>query len=96
MTKKVDLNVGQNLVTSWRNIATQNGRRTLAEALDTLNQDLGTKTKHDRITAWESGKRSPSPEVINYMLRVVLQSSLRDHGLSPDQIDLIFKRIQIA
>lgn len=100
MTKRektgVTASMEDNLVTSWRRIMTEHGKKSLAEALSIMNQDLGANYFHHRITAWEQGKRQPSQQVINYMLSKVLPVILSEYGLTIAQANIIIQQIKIA
>jgi hypothetical protein len=63
-----------NIVSTWRRLMTDGGTLPLSDALKSLNQDLGTNYRHDRITAWEQalGGRKPNVQVYEYMLSVVI------------------------
>lgn len=99
MTKRgrgsINIPLGKNLVTTWRSIATKNGQLELKEALQVMNQDLGTNYLHHRITEWEQGKRQPGQRVINYMMNQVLPVLLSGFNISKDQINLILDDIKI-
>lgn len=89
---------GPNLVSTWRQIATQGGEMPLVVALDQLNTALGTRYRHDSITQWEQSLngRKPSQEVINYMMSIVLPYLLKEAGLSAYKAKAITEKVYIA
>lgn len=64
----------RNIVKTWRQVVTDQGRKKLKPALDAMNAALGTSIRHDRIAEWEKGRggRKPSAAVYEYMLRTSL------------------------
>lgn len=69
-----------NLISSWR---TFHGELDLA-ALDTLNEDLGSRYIMSRVAEWERGGRQPNAAVVNYMIADVLPGLLKEAGLTED------------
>lgn len=88
--------LGKNLVSTWRTIATKGGQLELKEALQIMNQELGTNYLHHRVSEWEQGKRQPGQRVINYMMEKVLPVLLADFRINDDQLNLILANIKIV
>lgn len=84
-----------NLVSTWRKIVTDNGDKPVVTGLHAMNETLGANYLHHRITAWEKGIRQPSPDVINYMVPIVLKHLLMKAGLTYQQINSIIDNIKI-
>lgn len=88
--------LGQNLVSTWREISTNKGQLELKEALGIMNLDLGTNYLHHRITEWEQGKRQPSIKVINYMIAKCIPILLENSTLKEEEMYSIIDRLTIA
>lgn len=82
-----------NLISTWKEVATRSG--TLTEALKMINDHLGLKITHSRLSDWEKGKRAPSPTVINYLLAEALRDKLTELEIEQDQIEEIILQLSI-
>jgi|GEM_PF-5691434 len=87
---------GENLVSSWRKIVTNNGEIDLKTPLDKMNKSLNISIQHSRVTAWEQGNRQPGQKVINYMMKIVLKEMLGNLGVSNSSIYKVINSTQIA
>jgi hypothetical protein len=89
----------KNLVQAWLEVELEN--KILAEALEELNDHLGSAHSHSRVREWEEnrnnrGERLPR-EVRLYMAKIVARDVLSAAGmdtkkLTTRQIDLIAER----
>ena len=79
-----------NLFTTWRELKRAQGL-TLTQALNGLNKALGTRYQHGRFKKWEDGERLPKADVLQFILRDVLTTVLKEAGLSPLKIKKIVK-----
>jgi transcriptional regulator with XRE-family HTH domain len=82
-----------NLISTWKEVVTRSG--TLTEALKLINDYLGLKITHSRLSDWEKGKRAPSPTVINYLLAESLRDKLTELEIEYDQIEEIILQLSI-
>lgn len=89
----------KNLVQAWLEVELQD--KILAQALDDLNEHLGSAHSHSRVREWEEnrnnrGERLPR-EVRLYMAKIVAKDVLSAAGLdikrlTNRQVDLIAER----
>jgi hypothetical protein len=78
----------KNLVQAWLEVELSN--KILAEALEDLNEHLGSAHTHSRIREWEEnrnnrGERLPR-EVRVYMAKIVARDVLRAAGFDPKKL----------
>ena len=75
------------LVESWIEAERAQGR-SLADAIRFLNQVLGSKVTHSRVSEWRRGIYVPTPAATSLMLIETLPWALRQAGLqtSPAEI----------
>lgn len=78
--KRVRKNV-QNIVQTWLDAATDDGRRLLKEAVETLNVRTGRRYTSSRINEMLNG-RSMDRETYVAMLAVALPRALKEEGIS--------------
>jgi hypothetical protein len=89
----------KNLVQAWLEVELEN--KILTEALEDLNDHLGSAHSHSRVREWEEnrnnrGERLPR-EVRVYMAKIVARDVLKAAGLDPKkltsrQVDQIAER----
>lgn len=86
-----------NLVGTWRRVVTEDGTKKLAPALNRLNETLGTKVRHSRIKEWERGthNRSPSPDIINYMIQEAVPELAGAYGLGTGESEELASLLKI-
>lgn len=85
-----------NLVSSWRQVVTNNGEKELKAALDKMNGALDTSYRHDRIKEFEKGTRRPNPDVIDYMLQITLPALAKELGLNETEAQYLAKKCKLA
>lgn len=64
------------LVSSWLNAESALGR-SQAEAIRRLNHKLGARFTASRVSEWRDGRRTPSAEVVRYMLSYAIPYAIR-------------------
>ncbi len=84
--KKTKLS-GKSLVESWLFVELEAKERTLKEALDELNDTLGSAHTHSRVREWEQN-RNGRGERLPRSLRIVLGKKVIREVLSAAGIDL--------
>lgn len=82
-----------NLAATWRDINASD--KSLKEALTKLNNVLGMKVTHSRLSEWEQDRKTPSPAVIDYMLNDTLKVLLKQHSGSTEDTESIIKKLRI-
>lgn len=75
------------LVESWIEAEKAYGY-TLAEAIRHLNKDRGTKLTHSRVAEWRTGKYTPSPAIISYLLYNTLPWAIKKAGIQATETQL--------
>jgi len=78
----------KNLVQAWLEVELSD--KILAEALEDLNEHLGSAHSHSRVREWEEnrnnrGERLPR-EVRLYMAKIVARDVLKAAGLDPKKL----------
>lgn len=84
-----------NLCSSYRAITQRNGLN-LSEMLELINTECDLNITHSRFSEWESGKRSPKKEVINFILAQVIRDKGDALKLTPSQIKDLVESVRIA
>lgn len=80
----------KNLVQAWLEVELNENDKILAEALEDLNQHLGSAHTHSRVREWEEnrngrGERLPR-EVRVYMAKIVARSVLNAAGFDSKKL----------
>lgn len=80
----------KNLVQAWLEVELNENDKILAEALEDLNQHLGSAHTHSRVREWEEnrngrGERLPR-EVRVYMAKIVARSVLNAAGFDAKKL----------
>ena len=70
--------MSQNLISTFIEVVTLDG--SLAEAIRAMNATLDTRYTNSRLREWERGDRQPTPQVMDYMLGIVLPWLLEQEG----------------
>ena len=71
-----------NLIEAWIAVSTATPGRTLADAVRDIAAATGRPIRQNRIYEWRDGKRTPPPNVLRAMARVVAPRILGAHGIS--------------
>ncbi len=84
-----------NLISTFVDVVTVDGDARLADALRSLNAALGTGYTNSRLREWERGARRPTPQVVDYMLGVVLPALLADEKISPSRARALTRKCRL-
>ena len=74
-----------NLISTFIGVVTLDG--SLAEAIRAMNAALDARYTNSRLREWERGDRQPTPQVMDYMLGIVLPWLLKQAGFRQADVD---------
>ena len=86
---------GMNLISTFVEVVTTDDGVRLADALRALNASLGTTYSNSRLREWERGDRRPTPQVVDYMLGIVLPALLAKEGVSPSRVKALVRKCRL-
>lgn len=84
-----------NLISTFVEVVTAEGGVRLADALRALNTSLSATYTNSRLREWERGDRRPTPQVVDYMLGVVLPALLAKEGVSPSRAKALVRKCRL-
>ena len=83
-----------NLISTFVDAVTAD-EASLADALRAMNAQLGTHYTNSRLREWERGARQPTPQVMDYMLGIVLPYLLLREKLNPKRVRVLVRQCQL-
>ena len=83
----------ENLISSFIEIVSRHG--SLAAGIRAMNATLDTRYTHSRLREWERGDRQPTPQVMDYMLGIVLPWLLEQADLSPADVARLVRHCRL-
>ena len=85
--------MSQNLISTFIEVVTRDG--SLAEAIRAMNTALDTHYINSRLREWERGDRQPTPQVMDYMLGIVLPWLLEQEGFRQNKVDRLVRQCRL-
>lgn len=83
----------QNLISTFIEVISSHG--SLAEGIREMNATLNTRYTHSRLREWERGDRQPTPQVMDYMLGIVVPWLLEQEGISQADVDRLVRQCRL-
>ena len=71
----------QKLAESWVRAEKEHHGKSLIQAIDELNETLGSQVNHSRVSEWRRGVYAPRQTVMSYLLNRALPWMLEQAGI---------------
>lgn len=82
-----------NLISTFIEVVTFHA--SLAEGIRAMNATLNTRYTHSRVREWERGDRHPTPQVMDYMLGIVLPWLLAQEDIREAEVNRLVKQCRL-
>ncbi len=90
--KRLEPTNPDNIVTTWVQAELSQGK-TIKEAMEGLNDHVGTHYAPDRAYMWERGRSLPGREVFNYMLFRTIPIVLSEYKLKKSVVEKLSNKL---